>query len=153
MTDLDEIDQNKRKRGRATAFSDTPDHPSAMTLLALCLGLTALRLGLDGYFDLAVFCIVAAGFIDGLDGTMARLLNAETALGAHLDSLSDFVNFGIVPGFVIYLWALQSTGRLGWAVILIFSVCCAALARYNVDMEELDRLKSRFLVTSPVTLG
>ena len=159
MTDLEEkltkLEENRVRRRR---FPIRQIIPSAMTLLALCLGLTALRLGLDGYFDLAVFCIVAAGFIDGLDGTMARLLKAETALGAHLDSLSDFVNFGIVPGFVIYLWALQSTGRLGWAVILIFSVCCALrLARYNVDMEEPDKpaWKSRFFlgVPSPVAAG
>ena len=159
MTDLDEtLTKTKENGGGRRRFPIRQIIPSAMTLLALCLGLTALRLGLDGYFDLAVFCIVAAGFIDGLDGTMARLLNAETALGAHLDSLSDFVNFGIVPGFVIYLWALQSTGRLGWAVILIFSVCCALrLARYNVDMEEPDRpdWKSRFFlgVPSPVAAG
>ena len=121
MTDLDETLTKTKENGIGRRrFPIRQIIPSAMTLLALCLGLTALRLGLDGYFDLAVFCIVAAGFIDGLDGTMARLLKAETALGAHLDSLSDFVNFGIVPGFVIYLWALQSTGRLGWAVILIF---------------------------------
>ncbi len=159
MTDLDETLTKAKENGIGRRrFPIRQIIPSAMTLLALCLGLTALRLGLDGYFDLAVFCIVAAGFIDGLDGTMARLLKAETALGAHLDSLSDFVNFGIVPGFVIYLWALQSTGRLGWAVILIFSVCCALrLARYNVDMEEPDRpdWKSRFFlgVPSPVAAG
>ena len=159
MTDLEEkLTKTKESGGGRRRFPIRQIIPSAMTLLALCLGLTALRLGLDGYFDLAVFCIVAAGFIDGLDGTMARLLKAETALGAHLDSLSDFVNFGIVPGFVVYLWALQSTGRLGWAVILIFSVCCALrLARYNVDMEEPDRpdWKSRFFlgVPSPVAAG
>ena len=159
MTDFEETLPKTTKSGVGRRrFPIRQIIPSAMTLLALCLGLTALRLGLDGYFDLAVFCIVAAGFIDGLDGTMARLLKAETALGAHLDSLSDFVNFGIVPGFVVYLWALQSTGRLGWAVILIFSVCCALrLARYNVDMEEPDRpdWKSRFFlgVPSPVAAG
>ena len=114
--------------------------PNAVTLLALCLGLTSFRLGLNNAFELGVFCIVLAGFLDAFDGRLARMLKAESPLGAQLDSLSDFVNFGIAPVLLVYLWSLQSTGRIGWAVILIFSVCCALrLARFNVDMEEADR--------------
>jgi CDP-diacylglycerol--serine O-phosphatidyltransferase len=126
--------------------------PNAVTLLALCLGLTAFRQGLAGNFQLAVLCIVLAGFLDAFDGRLARLLKAESPLGAQLDSLSDFVNFGIAPVLLVYLWALQSTGRIGWAVILIYSVCCALrLARFNVDMEEADRpaWKSMFFVGVP----
>jgi CDP-diacylglycerol--serine O-phosphatidyltransferase len=126
--------------------------PNAVTLLALCLGLTAFRQGLNGNFQLAVLCIVLAGFLDAFDGRLARLLKAESPLGAQLDSLSDFVNFGIAPVLLVYLWALQSTGRFGWAIILIYSVCCALrLARFNVDMEEADRpaWKSMFFIGVP----
>lgn len=126
--------------------------PNGVTLLALCLGLTAFRQGLNGNFEMAVICIVMAGFLDAFDGRLARLLKAESPLGAQLDSLSDFVNFGIAPVLVVYLWALQSTGRFGWAVILLFSVCCALrLARFNVDMEEADRpaWKAKFFVGVP----
>ena len=126
--------------------------PNAVTLLALCLGLTSFRLGLNNAFDLGVLCIVGAGFLDAFDGRLARMLKAESPLGAQLDSLSDFVNFGIAPVLLVYLWALQSTGRVGWAVILIFSVCCALrLARFNVDMEEADRpaWKSQFFMGVP----
>lgn len=126
--------------------------PNAVTLLALCLGLTAFRQGLNGNFQLAVLCIVLAGFLDAFDGRLARLLKAESPLGAQLDSLSDFVNFGIAPVLLVYLWALQSTDRFGWAVILIYSVCCALrLARFNVDIEEADRpaWKSMFFIGVP----
>ena len=126
--------------------------PNMVTLLALCLGLTAVRQGLEGRFELAVMCIVIAGFLDAFDGRLARLLKAESPLGAQLDSLTDFVNFGIAPVLVVYLWALQSTGRIGWAVILVYSVCCALrLARFNVDMEEADRpaWKTKFFVGVP----
>ncbi len=113
--------------------------PNAVTLLALCLGLTSFRFGLAGNFELAVFCIILAAFLDALDGRLARLLKAESRLGAQLDSLADFVNFGIAPVLLVYLWTFESTGRLGWAVILIYSICCALrLARFNVDMDETD---------------
>ena len=126
--------------------------PNMVTLLALCLGLTAVRQGLEGRFELAVMCIVIAGFLDAFDGRLARLLKAESPLGAQLDSLTDFVNFGIAPVLLVYLWALQSTGRLGWAIILVYSVCCALrLARFNVDMEEADRpaWKTRYFIGVP----
>ena len=126
--------------------------PNMVTLLALCLGLTAVRQGLEGRFELAVMCIVIAGFLDAFDGRLARILKAESPLGAQLDSLTDFVNFGIAPVLVVYLWALQSTGRIGWAVILVYSVCCALrLARFNVDMEEADRpaWKTKFFIGVP----
>ena len=114
--------------------------PNIITLLALCLGLTALRLGLNERFDLAMLCIIGAAFLDAFDGRLARLLRASSPFGAQLDSLSDFVNFGIVPVLLVYLYALQTTGRLGWAVILLFSVCCALrLARFNVDIDDADR--------------
>ena len=114
--------------------------PNMVTLSAMCLGLTALRFGLDGRFDAAVICVAVAGVFDALDGRLARLLRAESPIGAQLDSLADFVNFGVVPPMLVYLWALQETGRLGWAAVLVFAVCCALrLARFNADMDEADR--------------
>ena len=103
-------------------------------------------------FELAVMCIVIAGFLDALTDAWRGFLKAESPLGAQLDSLTDFVNFGIAPVLLVYLWALQSTGRLGWAIILVYSVCCALrLARFNVDMEEADRpaWKTRFFIGVP----
>ncbi len=114
--------------------------PNALTLLGLCLGLTSVRLGLSGQFQLAVMAIIATAVLDGIDGRIARLLKAESPIGAQLDSLADFFNFGVAPVFLVYLWGLQSTGRFGWAVLLGFSVCCALrLARFNVDIEDPDR--------------
>jgi CDP-diacylglycerol--serine O-phosphatidyltransferase len=132
--------------------------PNMVTLLALCLGLTALRQGLAGHFETAMICIIIAAFLDAFDGRLARLLKAESPFGAQLDSLADFVNFGIVPALLVYLYALEATERLGWAVILVFSVCCALrLARFNVDIEEADRpaWKMRFFngVPSPAAGG
>ena len=132
--------------------------PNAVTLLALSLGLTAMRLGLDGRYEIAMLCIVLAGMLDAVDGRLARLLRAESPLGAQLDSLTDFINFGVAPVFLVYLWALQATGRFGWAVILFFTICCALrLARFNVAMEEPDRpaWKMRFFtgVPSPAAGG
>lgn len=149
------IDKARRKSTEAPGERRFPLArlvPNGVTLLALCLGLTAFRQGLNGNFELAVFCIVLAGFLDAFDGRLARLLRAESPLGAQLDSLSDFVNFGIAPVLLVYLWSLQSTGRFGWAVILLFSVCCALrLARFNADMEEADRpaWKVKFFVGVP----
>ncbi len=156
---MSDLKQDRKKSDEETAenignrrFPVRRIIPNMVTLLALCLGLTALRQGLVGRFELAMLCIVTAGFLDAFDGRLARLLRAESPLGAQLDSLSDFVNFGIVPVLLIYLWALQSTGRVGWAVILLFSVCCALrLARFNVDMEEADQpaWKSQFFTGVP----
>ena len=126
--------------------------PNMVTLAALCLGLTALRLGLEERFELAMICIAAASVLDTLDGRLARLLKAESPIGAQLDSLGDFVNFGVVPPMLVYLWALQETGRLGWAVVLLFAVCGALrLARFNVGMDEADRpaWQSKFFTGVP----
>jgi len=163
----DKIDKVTGESVSGTASTDPHDRgrfpvrrliPNAVTLLALSLGLTAMRLGLDGRYELAMLCIVLAGMLDAIDGRLARLLRAESPLGAQLDSLTDFINFGVAPVFLVYLWALQATGRFGWAVILFFSICCALrLARFNVAMEEPDRpaWKMRFFtgVPSPAAGG
>ncbi len=114
--------------------------PNAVTLLAMGLGLTGVRFALDGKFELAIFCIVGAAFLDMIDGRLARLLRAESPMGAQLDSLADFMNFGLAPILILYSWGLQSMGRLGWMAMVIFAACCALrLARFNASIDDPDR--------------
>ena len=111
--------------------------PNALTVAALCAGLTAIRFALLGRWELAVFAIVVAGIFDGLDGRLARLLGGTSKFGAELDSLSDFLSFGVAPAAMVYLWTLHSLGGFGWAVVLVYAVCCALrLARFNTAVGE-----------------
>jgi CDP-diacylglycerol--serine O-phosphatidyltransferase len=96
-----------------------------------------MRFGLQGDWERAVIAIVVAAVLDGLDGRIARALGASSRFGAELDSLSDFVAFGVAPAFLVYLWSLQTTGGFGWALSLLFAVCCALrLARFNTALES-----------------
>jgi CDP-diacylglycerol--serine O-phosphatidyltransferase len=116
-------------------FSFNKMIPNILTLLALCAGMTAIRLALEEHFRQAVIAILVAGVLDGIDGRIARLLKGTTEFGAELDSLSDFVSFGVAPALVMYLWTLQSFASLGWVVALLFAVCCALrLARFNTQI-------------------
>lgn len=114
--------------------------PNILTLLALCAGLTAIRFGLHEKWEAGVVAILLAGVLDGLDGRIARLLRGTSKFGAELDSLSDFVSFGVAPAMLIYFWTMQRAGSLGWALVLLFSVCCALrLARFNTMLGENER--------------
>lgn len=107
--------------------------PNMVTLLGLCAGLTSIRYGLEGSFELAAALIVVAAIVDGMDGLLARKLNAASHFGAELDSLSDFVCFGVAPGILVYRFALQDLQALGWLLILVFTLgACLRLARFNV---------------------
>jgi CDP-diacylglycerol--serine O-phosphatidyltransferase len=107
--------------------------PNIVTVVALCAGLTAVRFAIEGNFGMAVALIVAAAVLDGLDGRLARLLKTESEIGAELDSLCDFVNFGVAPALMLYLWALQDVRAEGWIAALIYTVACLLrLARFNV---------------------
>ncbi len=111
--------------------------PNVLTLLALTAGLSALRFALLERWEHAALAILAASVLDGLDGRIARILKGATKFGAELDSLSDFVCFGVAPAMVLYLWALADAGRFGWAVVLVVCICCALrLARFNTDGDE-----------------
>lgn len=113
--------------------------PNLVTLLAVCSGLTAIRMAIEGRFELAVACIVFAAILDALDGRLARALKAETRFGAELDSLADFVNFGVAPAVVIYIWVTGSLGAIGWLGALVFAIACALrLARFNVALDDPD---------------
>ena len=111
--------------------------PNILTLLALCAGLTAMRFALEQHFQLAVVALVAAAVLDGLDGRIARLIGATSKFGAELDSLSDFVCFGVAPALTLYLWVMNHSGRFGWAIVLLYAVCAALrLARFNTALDD-----------------
>lgn len=114
--------------------------PNLITLLAICCGITAIRLGYEGRFELAVGAILLASALDALDGRIARMLGATSKFGAELDSLADFVNFTVVPPVLLYFWALESYKALGWVVVLSFALCGALrLARFNVMLDDPDQ--------------
>lgn len=109
--------------------------PNVLTLLALCAGMTAMRFAMGGNFVGAVFAIIVAGIFDGLDGRVARLLQSTSSFGAELDSLSDFVSFGVAPAAMLYLWTMSKLYGVGWAIVLFYAVCCALrLARFNIEV-------------------
>ncbi len=108
-----------------------------ITLAALCCGLMAIRWGLTEQWERAVLFLIAAAILDGLDGRIARLLNSTSTFGAQLDSLSDFVCFGVAPVIIMYLHILKDVKGLGWALVLFYVVCCALrLARFNTSLVE-----------------
>lgn len=107
--------------------------PNLVTLAAVCAGMTAVRFGFEGRFEGAVGLILLAGILDGMDGRLARLLRSQSLVGAELDSLADFLNFGVTPALVLYAWSLSDLGGLGWIAVLCFALCCLLrLARFNV---------------------
>ncbi len=130
--------------------------PNMLTVLALCAGLTSIRFALDQRWEMAVFAIVVAAVLDGLDGRIARLLDSTSKFGAELDSLSDFVSFGVAPAILLYYWTLQDAGGTGWVISLLFGVCVALrLARFNtrIDNADLPAWTSRFFVGVPAPAG
>ncbi len=125
-----------RTRPRFNGWSFNRMLPSILTMLGLCAGLTSIRFAIDARFGEAAAAIAVAAAIDGLDGRLARLLKATSRFGAEFDSLSDFLCFGVAPGFVLYLWSLHRYGGFGFAPCLLFAVCMALrLARFNAALE------------------
>ena len=107
--------------------------PSVLTLIGVCLGISSIKFSMDGNYGLAVLFIIVAAILDGLDGRVARMIKGTSEFGKELDSLTDFVSFGIAPVFVIYFWELNRFGKIGWLLVLLFSVCCVLrLARFNL---------------------
>lgn len=130
--------------------------PNAVTTLALCSGLSAVRFAIAGQWELAIGIIIVAGVLDGLDGRIARLLRGESRFGAELDSLSDVIAFGVSPAVVIYLWSLQHMPQFGWTIALAHAVCCALrLARFNaqIDATEQPRKAAGFFTGIPAPAG
>jgi len=107
--------------------------PNALTLIGVCLGISSIKFALDGNYGLSVIFLLFAALLDGLDGRIARLIDGTSEFGKELDSLTDFVSFGIAPAFILFFWELKNYGKIGWAITLIFSVCCVLrLARFNL---------------------
>ncbi len=131
--------------------------PNMITLTALAAGMTAIKFAVVGKWEEAVIAIVIAACMDAFDGAAARLLKAETKLGAELDSLSDFLCFGVAPAILVFLWTTQSAGKFGWAVALVFAMAMALrLARFNImgDDEELQSSPvAKFFTGTPAPMG
>ena len=130
--------------------------PNLVTLLALCLGLTAIRFAADGHYENAVLAIIGAAILDGLDGRIARMLDGSSRFGAELDSLADFVDFGVAPAMLLYFWGLSQYKGLGWVAALIFAVATALrLARFNVMIDDPNKpaWTGHFFVGMPSPAG
>jgi CDP-diacylglycerol--serine O-phosphatidyltransferase len=140
---------------RVAPFSVNRMVPNVLTLLALCAGMTAIRFAINGQFQYAVLAIIAAGIFDGLDGRLARLLKATSSFGAELDSLADFISFGVAPAAVLYLWTMAQWQSLGWAIVLFYAVCCALrLARFNTQLAaEPPPWRANFFSGAPAPAG
>jgi len=140
------------RRRRVTALSINRMIPNALTLLALCSGLSAIRFGLQERWEAAVVAVLVAMLFDALDGRIARLMDSASELGAQLDSLSDVIAFGVTPALLIYLWTLSDAGGIGWAACLVYAACCALrLARFNAALgdENPAPLVTRYFVGVP----
>ena len=144
-----------RVRVRPPHFSINRMIPNILTLLALCAGMTGIRLAVVGKFEAAVTAIIVAGILDGLDGRIARLLKSTSSFGAQLDSLSDFVSFGVAPAVMLYIWTMSQLQGFGWATVLIFAVCCALrLARFNTQIgAERPPYAYNFFTAAPAPAG
>ena len=130
--------------------------PNAITVMALCFGLTGVRFAITGDWALALASIVGAGVLDGFDGRIARLLRAQSKFGAELDSLSDNIAFGTAPALIIFLWSLQYAPRFGWMAALALAVCCALrLARFNarIDLDDQPHKSAGFNTGVPAPVG
>ena len=129
--------------------------PNILTLAGVCLGISSIKFSIDGNFSLAVTLILFAAILDALDGRIARLIKGTSEFGKELDSLTDFVSFGIAPVFILYFWELYNYGKLGWAISLIYSVCCVLrLARFNLTkIEEKQEWKNNFFEGVPSPAG
>ena len=129
--------------------------PNILTLGGVCLGISSIKFSIDGNYSLAVIFILLAAILDTLDGRIARLIKGTSEFGKELDSLTDFVSFGIAPVFILYFWELYKYGKLGWAITLIYSVCCVLrLARFNLTkVDEKQIWKSNFFEGVPSPAG
>lgn len=149
----------ERENPRRRRFRTIPVRtlvPNVITLLALCAGLTAIRLAAEGTLDWAVYAIVFAAMLDGIDGRVARLLKGTSRFGAELDSLADFVNFGVAPAVTLYFWDLHEVKSAGWIAAMVFAIAAGLrLARFNVMAEDPNRpaWAAKFFTGIPAPAG
>ena len=156
MADLSPLENRRLRRRRFRRIPVRTLAPNLVTLLALCAGLTAIRLAFENRYGLALAAIVFAAILDGIDGRLARLLKGTSRFGAELDSLSDFVNFGVAPALILYFWGLHDLKSGGWIAAMVFAICAGLrLARFNVMIDDPDRpaWASNFFVGVPAPAG
>ena len=128
--------------------------PNMLTLIGVCIGLTSIRFALDGRYEFAVIAVIFAAVIDGLDGRIARLIKGTSKVGKELDSLTDMISFGVAPAFIMYFWKLNTLGRFGWLICLIYVICVALrLARFNVNSNQDSSWKDNFFEGVPSPAG
>ena len=128
--------------------------PNMLTLIGVCIGLTSIRFALDGRFELAIIAILFAALIDGLDGRIARLIRGTSKVGKELDSLTDMISFGVAPAFIMYFWKLNTLGRFGWLLCLVYVICVALrLARFNINSNQEPSWRDNFFEGVPSPAG
>ena len=128
--------------------------PNMLTLIGVCIGLTSIRFALDGKFEFAVIAIIFAALIDGLDGRIARLIKGTSKVGKELDSLTDMISFGVAPAFIMYFWKLNTLGRFGWLLCLVYVICVALrLARFNINSNQQPSWQDNFFEGVPSPAG
>ena len=129
--------------------------PSIISILGLCVGLSSIKFALNSQFEYAVIAITIAAIIDTIDGRIARLIKGTSKFGAELDSLIDFINFGVAPAITVYIWILKDLGNIGWLLVLFHSVaCCLRLARFNLGSKTNDeKWKENFFTGVPSPAG
>lgn len=147
---------NRPRRRRFRRIPVRTLAPNLVTLLALCSGLTGIRMAFENRYGLALAAIVFAAILDGIDGRLARLLKGTSRFGAELDSLSDFVNFGVAPALILYFWGLHDLKSAGWIAAMAFAICAGLrLARFNVMIDDPERpaWASNFFTGVPAPAG
>ena len=128
--------------------------PNMLTLIGVCIGLTSIRFALDGKFEFAIIAIIFAALIDGLDGRIARLIRGTSKVGKELDSLTDMISFGVAPAFIMYFWKLNTLGRFGWLLCLVYVICVALrLARFNINSNQEPSWRDNFFEGVPSPAG
>jgi CDP-diacylglycerol--serine O-phosphatidyltransferase len=126
--------------------------PNLITVLAICAGLTGVRLAFEGRFEMAIIMVLIAAFLDGVDGRVARMLKATSRFGVEMDSLADAINFGVVPALVLYVYTLRDIHSFGWIAVLLFAISLVLrLARFNAMLAGPDAKgwRSKFFVGVP----
>ena len=128
--------------------------PNALTLINVCIGLSSIKFALDGKFELSIIAIIFACIFDALDGRVARLLKGTSQVGKELDSLADVISFGVAPAFIMYFWSLESLGKPGWLLSMLYVVCVALrLARFNVGSNAEPSWKDNYFEGVPSPAG
>ena len=128
--------------------------PNMLTLIGVCIGLTSIRFALDNKFEFAIIAIIFAALIDGLDGRIARLIKGTSKVGKELDSLTDMISFGVAPAFIMYFWNLNTLGKFGWLLCLVYVICVALrLARFNINSNQEPSWRDNFFEGVPSPAG